>query len=139
MSQDNRLMPLGGIDRSIDRPLSEFTAAKPYGTSGLEPTTFRDYLFVVLKRKWLILSLVLVVTSLVTIQAFRAPSIYAGEATIELFRTETANYRSNLNSGEPLLWIALRREPSGRAYKLLAVTADPAEGEAFISAPSNRS
>jgi succinoglycan biosynthesis transport protein ExoP len=84
MSQDNRLMPVSGLDRSLDRPLSDFAQAKPYGTSGLEPTTFRDYLFVVLKRKWLILSLVLVVTSLVTIQAFRSPSIYAGETTIRI-------------------------------------------------------
>ncbi len=84
MSQDNRLMPVSALDRSIDRPLADFTQAKPYGVSGSEPTTIRDYLFVVLKRKWLILSLVLVVTSLVTIQAFRAPSIYAGETTIRI-------------------------------------------------------
>jgi capsular exopolysaccharide synthesis family protein len=84
MSQENRLLPVSALDRSIDRPLAEFTQAKPYGVSGLEPTNFRDYLFVVLKRKWLILSLVLVVTSLVTIQAFRAPSIYAGETTIRI-------------------------------------------------------
>src|ERR1043165_5765521 len=84
MSQDNRLLPVSALDRAIDRPLSDYAQAKPYGTSGLEPTTFRDYLFVVLKRKWLILSLVLVVTSLVTIQAFRAPSIYAGEAVIRI-------------------------------------------------------
>src|SRR6185503_1679010 len=84
MSQDNRLLPVSALDRAIDRPLSDYSQAKPYGTSGLEPTTFRDYLFVVLKRKWLILSLVLVVTSLVTIQAFRAPSIYAGETTIRI-------------------------------------------------------
>jgi capsular exopolysaccharide synthesis family protein len=84
MSQDNRFLPVSALDRSIDRPLADFTQSKPYGTSGLEPTTFRDYLFVVLKRKWLILSLVLVVTSLVTIQAFRSPSIYAGETTIRI-------------------------------------------------------
>lgn len=84
MSQDNRLMPVSALDRSLDRPLADFAQAKPYGTSGLEPTNFRDYLFVVLKRKWLILSLVVVVTSLVTIQAFRAPSIYAGETTIRI-------------------------------------------------------
>lgn len=84
MSQDNRLLPVSALDRAIDRPLAEFTQAKPYGVSGLEPTNFRDYLFVILKRKWLILSLVLVVTSLVTIQAFRAPSIYAGETTIRI-------------------------------------------------------
>ena len=84
MSQDNRLLPVSALDRSIDRPLADFARSKPYGTSDLEPTAFRDYLFVVLKRKWLILSLVLVVTSLVTIQAFRSPSIYAGETTIRI-------------------------------------------------------
>ena len=84
MSQDNRLLPVTALDRTIDRPLSDFAPAKTYGTSGLEPTSFRDYLFVVLKRKWLILSLVLVITSLVTIQAFRAPSIYEGQTTIRI-------------------------------------------------------
>src|SRR4029078_6174532 len=84
MSQDDRLLPVSALDRVIDRPLLDVNQGKPYGISGLEPSTFRDYLFVVLKRKWLILSLVLVVTSLVTIQAFRAPSIYAGEATIRI-------------------------------------------------------
>ncbi|HSS20794.1 MAG TPA: polysaccharide biosynthesis tyrosine autokinase [Pyrinomonadaceae bacterium] len=84
MSQDNRLLPINALDRSIDRPLTDLAQAKPYGTSALEPSSFRDYLFVILKRKWLILSLVLVVTSLVTIQAFRAPSIYAGETVIRI-------------------------------------------------------
>ncbi|MDQ2921367.1 MAG: polysaccharide biosynthesis tyrosine autokinase [Acidobacteriota bacterium] len=84
MSQDNRLMPVSGLDRSLDRPLADLAQAKPYGTSGTEPATFRDYLSVVLKRKWLILSLVLVITSLVTIQAFRSPSVYEGETTIRI-------------------------------------------------------
>jgi succinoglycan biosynthesis transport protein ExoP len=84
MSQDNRLLPVSALDRSIDRPLSELAQAKPYGVSGTEPATLRDYLFVILKRKWLILSLVLVVTSVVTIQSFRAPSIYQGETTIRI-------------------------------------------------------
>jgi hypothetical protein len=59
---------------------------------------------------------------------------YAGQAVIELYRTETANYRSNLASGAPSLWVILRPDASGHAYKLLAVTADPAEGEAFTDA-----
>jgi len=59
---------------------------------------------------------------------------YAGEAVIELYRTETANYRSNLASGAPLLWVVLRPDVSGHTYELLAVTADPAEGEAFTDA-----
>src|ERR1700716_2363111 len=84
MSQDNRLIPVSGVDRSLDRPLSDIAQAKPYGVSATEPTNLRDYLFVVLKRKWLVLSLVLVITSLVTIQMFRQPSIYQGETTIRI-------------------------------------------------------
>lgn len=84
VSQDNRLMPVSPVDRGLDRQLSDFTQTKGYGLAATEPTTFRDYLFVVLKRKWLILSLVLVVTSLVTIQMFRQPSIYEGETTIKI-------------------------------------------------------
>src|SRR6266571_7424011 len=85
MSQDNRLLPVSAaLDRSIDRSLADIAQSKPYGVSALEPTGIRDYWFVVLKRKWLILSLVLVVTSLVTIQMFRVPSIYEGETTIKI-------------------------------------------------------
>lgn len=84
MSQDNRLLPVSALDRSLDRPLADFAQPKPYGISAAEPATLRDYLFVVLKRKWLILTLVLVVTSLVTIQAFRSPSIFEGETTIRI-------------------------------------------------------
>lgn len=84
MSQDNRLLPMSPMDRALDRPLSDLAQSKPYGVAGMEATTFRDYLFVVLKRKWLILSLVLAVTSLVTIQMFRSPSIYKGETTIKI-------------------------------------------------------
>ena len=84
MSQDNRLIPVSPLDRGLDRPLSEISQSKPYGLSAIEPTTVRDYLFVVLKRKWLILSLVLVVTSLVTIQMFRLPSLYEGETVLRI-------------------------------------------------------
>ena len=84
VSQDNRLLPVSPLDRSLDRPLTDLSPGKPYGLSATEPTTIRDYLFVVLKRKWLILSLVLVVTSLVTIQMFRQPSIYEGETVIRI-------------------------------------------------------
>ena len=62
---------------------------------------------------------------------------YAGEAVIELHRTETVNYRNNLASGAPVLWVALCPASSERPYELIAVTADPAEGEAFTDAGSN--
>ena len=62
---------------------------------------------------------------------------YAGDAVIELYRTETANYRSNLASIAPTLWVIMRPDASRNAYRLLAVTADPAEGEAFTEAGSD--
>jgi hypothetical protein len=62
---------------------------------------------------------------------------FAGDAVIELHRTETANYRDNLASGSPSLWIALCPVVSGHPYEVLAVTADPAEGEALTDAGNN--
>jgi hypothetical protein len=62
---------------------------------------------------------------------------YAGEAVVELHRTETTNYRNNLASGAPALWVALRPSGRERPYEILSVTADPAEGEAFTDAGSN--
>jgi hypothetical protein len=61
---------------------------------------------------------------------------FAGEAVIELHRTETVNYRGNLTSGAPALWVALRPVASEWPYEILAVTADPSEGEAFTDAGS---
>jgi len=82
-THDNRLIPVG-LDRGgLDRPLSDLVQSKPYGVAA-ETGSLKDYLVVVLKRKWLILSLVLVITSLVAIQSFRAPSIYEGETVIRI-------------------------------------------------------
>lgn len=62
-----------------------------------------------------------------------ATTFYAGGTEIELFPTETSNYRDNLASGKPLLWVVLR-PGSDRPYELFKVTADPAEGEALTEA-----
>jgi Protein of unknown function (DUF3305) len=61
-------------------------------------------------------------------------TFYAGDAVIELHRTETANYRDNLASGAPLLWVILRPGSGAVEFDLLSVTADPAEGEALTGA-----
>ncbi len=45
---------------------------------------------------------------------------YAGEAAIELHRTETSSYRDNLASGAPALWIVLRLTASELPYELVA-------------------
>ena len=64
-------------------------------------------------------------------------SFYAGSAVIELYRTETANYRDNLRLETPLLWVILRPAEADPPYELAAVTADPAEGEAMTEAGVN--
>jgi len=57
-------------------------------------------------------------------------TFYAGAAAVEFFRSATSNYRDNL-AGDQSLWVVLRPTESDPPYTLLAVTADPSEGEAF--------
>ena len=85
MTHDERLVP-AREGRDLDRSLADLTQAKPYGRYGntAADVNLKEYLFVVLKRKWLIMSLVLVITSLATIQAYREPSIYEGATTIKI-------------------------------------------------------
>src|SRR6266851_4120506 len=98
MTQDERLIP---ASRDLDRTLTELAQTKPYGKydrySGAQTDThLREYLFVILKRKWLIMSLVLVVTSMITIQAYRQPSIYEAATTIRI----EAKPQSPLQTGQ---------------------------------------
>jgi len=85
MTHDERLVP-ARAGRDLDSTLAELTQARPYGKYGATPAeaNLREYLFVVLKRKWLIMSLILVITSLATIQAYRDPSIYEAATTIQI-------------------------------------------------------
>jgi hypothetical protein len=63
-------------------------------------------------------------------QAGDVTTYYAGAATIEFFRSATANYRDNL-AGDQSLWVVLRQTETDPPYTVIAVTADPSEGEAF--------
>ncbi len=62
---------------------------------------------------------------------------FAGEYSVCLYSTDTANYRDNLESGTPKLWIVLRADGPEPPIEVLAITADPAEGEANTEAGSN--
>ncbi len=61
-------------------------------------------------------------------------TFYAGPATIDLYPSETGNYRDNLQSGAPSLWVVLRETGTEPPYSLFLVTADPAEGEGMTAA-----
>jgi len=58
-----------------------------------------------------------------------AATFYAGAAEIELYRSEADNYRRNLASATPAIWVALQETGGDPPYAVAAVTADPAEGE----------
>ncbi len=61
-------------------------------------------------------------------------TFYAGSAEIELYRSEADNYRVNLASGASSIWVALDAAEGDPPYRIAAVTADPAEGEALTEA-----
>ncbi|HRE21816.1 MAG TPA: DUF3305 domain-containing protein [Rhabdaerophilum sp.] len=62
---------------------------------------------------------------------------YAGSAALLLASGETGNYRDNLMSGAPKLWVILREDPEDGELSLLTVTADPSEGESYAETECN--
>jgi succinoglycan biosynthesis transport protein ExoP len=147
VSQDNRLLPLPAGERGLDRPLSDIAQTKPYGVSATEPTHLRDYLFVVLKRKWLILTLVLVITSLVTIQMYRQPSIYQATAMIQIEPKQKSVLQTGreiiINTGadkDPAYWntqLKLLENPALARQVILTLGLD--RDPAFFGAPGQTS
>jgi hypothetical protein len=63
--------------------------------------------------------------------ADEATQFYVGAAELGLYRADTPHYRDNLASGSPGIWVVLR--PTGREppFEVVAVTANPSEGEAY--------
>ena len=144
MTQDERLIPITG--RESGTSLSDLPRGKPYGKYGhgnQREISLRDYLFVVLKRKWLILSLVLVVTSLVTIQAYREPSIYQGSATIRIEPKQQSILQTGtvvINQADPNFWgtqLKLLQNPS--LARQVILTLDLTNNPNFLGGQANSS
>jgi capsular exopolysaccharide synthesis family protein len=107
-SQDNRLLP---PPTNLDRPLHELARPSqpaPQAYTLREQSDLRDYLNIILKRKWLILSLIVIVTTLSALYMFSAPSIYEAETTIQIEPKRQSILRSKdivLNApGDPAYW-----------------------------------
>jgi hypothetical protein len=58
-------------------------------------------------------------------------TFFAGADTIALYPSEAENYRYNLASARPKVWVKLRGSGREPPFDLAAVTADPGEGESF--------
>jgi hypothetical protein len=70
-------------------------------------------------------------------EQYDATLYYAGRAVVDLYRSETERYRENMASGSPGIWIVLSPSEGPWPYAVSAVTADPAEGEAFTESGTN--
>jgi hypothetical protein len=61
-------------------------------------------------------------------------TFYAGPANVELHPSDTSNYRDNVSTGEPKLWVVLRPTGAEPPFSVVRVTADGSEGEGFTAA-----
>jgi hypothetical protein len=61
-------------------------------------------------------------------------TFYAGRADVELHPSDTGNYRDNLSTGEPKLWVVLRPTGAEPPFTVVCVTADGSEGEGYTAA-----
>src|SRR5215211_4480432 len=144
MSQENRLMPLSS--ETLDRPLRDLAAAPvtapAAAVSASEPAHLREYLAVVLKRKWLILSLAIVVTSLVTIQMYRTPSIYEAYTQIQIEQRPRSIVSTNrggesvmIRSNDPNYWnTQLQKLKTQKLARQVILRLDLQNNNAFLGA-----
>ncbi|MBU8538558.1 DUF3305 domain-containing protein [Falsiroseomonas tokyonensis] len=56
---------------------------------------------------------------------------FAGSAEVALYPTDTDNYRHNLASAQPLVWVLLRPAETPTGWRLQTVTADPGEAHLY--------
>lgn len=62
---------------------------------------------------------------------------FAGGFPVRLYSTETQYYLDNLSTDRPRLWVAMRPDGAEPPVEILAVTADPTEGEGFTETGTN--
>jgi hypothetical protein len=61
-------------------------------------------------------------------------TFYAGHAELLLHASDTSNYKDNLSTGQPKLWVVLRPTGTQPPFGVVCVTADGSEGEGFTAA-----
>lgn len=140
MSQDNRLLPLPS--EPLDRPLRDLTAPPAVIPAvSTEQPHLREYLAVVLKRKWLILSLVVIVTSLVTIQMYRMPSVYEASTQIQIEQKARSVVETGrggaiqIRSNDPNYWnTQLQKLKTQKLARQVILRLDLQNNNAFLNA-----
>src|SRR5215210_7338118 len=108
MLADNRLTSLARGDAK--RSLSEPTPAPSANSDALwnEQKDLRGHLALIYKRKWMILSVVVVFTTLVAVYMYQLPSVYEAETTIRIEQRPESFLRAKdivINTAaDPVYW-----------------------------------
>lgn len=144
MSQDNRLLSLTSVEGQLERPLRDLNAssvslpAPGPNSPFFDQAQLRHYLRIVLKRKWLILALAVIVTSLVTIQMYRLPDVFEAKTMIQIEPKksvlQTQQLMINSSNYDPNYWttqLALLSNPQLARQVVLAL--DLQNNPAFLS------
>jgi polysaccharide biosynthesis transport protein len=142
MTQDERLMP-ARAGRELDRPLADLAQGRGYDRYGgaATETSLRDYLFVILKRKWLILAVVLVITSMAAIQQYRQASIYMGQAQLKIEEKPPNILSTNqivITQRDPNFWgTQIRMLQNAQLARQVILTLDLQNNPNFLGGQAN--
>src|ERR1700716_393293 len=88
MADDNKLVPRENGSNGAVELLTSQPRFVPFDLSPREPHLY-DYLLILRKHQWLILSFLLAVVTIVSIATFRMQPVYVATTRIELGRENT--------------------------------------------------
>lgn len=98
MAKDERLLPLPTELQKYNTADIPAAYAPVYDNDPFaEKRSFREYLSVVLKRKWMIMAIVLVPTVIIAIYMYRLPSQYAAQTQISIAPPHPKQTRDAIN------------------------------------------
>src|SRR5579872_260036 len=89
MSEDNKLVPRENGSNGVVELIPPSSRLPNWDLSPREPHLY-DYLLILRKHQWLILSFLLAVVTIVTIATFRMQAVYVATARIEIDRENDA-------------------------------------------------
>ncbi|HEY0322714.1 MAG TPA: polysaccharide biosynthesis tyrosine autokinase [Pyrinomonadaceae bacterium] len=141
MLDDNRLSALAQGDSNkalLEQPQSQPPAAGEAMLS--EPTDLRSYLALVYRRKWMIISIAIIVTTLVALYMYRLPPVYIAETTIRIEQKPESFLRARdivINTAnDPAYWrTQLKLLENPMLARRVILTLDLHHNAAFLVSP----
>jgi polysaccharide biosynthesis transport protein len=144
MLADNRLTALarGDARRNLPEPSSPPAPSADYLLN--EEKDLRSHLALIYKRKWLILSVVLLTTTVVAVYMFRLPSVYEAETTLRIEQKSESFLRAKdivINTAnDPAYWrTQLKLLENPMLLRRVVLTLDLQNNPAFLNARAQSS